>query len=584
MATEERAWRSAPVAAWVVVLTVVVLAPALRPGYVLRGDMVATPQQYLVPDALGVGSAVPRAVPMDAVLAVLTSVVDGAIVQKAFLVAGLLLAGFGAARLVPGGRALAAGAATLMIWNPFVAERLLMGHWALLLAYGAVPWALDAALELRRGHLWAGWRLFLWLTVAGLTPPGAVVMLAVVGPVVFWPGDLAWRKRSSLLVLTGVGANLPWLLPALLHPSMGRSDPSAVDVFAARADSSLGVVGSLVGLGGVWNSDAVPASRAAPTAAILTIGLVIVAVAGFRPLRRAWGRGADGLAAAAALGLLLAAWGAVGPTSLSWAVEHLPGAGMLRDGQRLVVPLGVLIATAAPLGTAQAVQRLRHPEGRRLVAAGLLLVPMLVLPDLAWGLLGRLTPVSYPAGWTQVRDGLASFPDGADVVSLPWQPFRRYPWNDDRPVLDPLPRFVDRVVVTSADLPVRTADGVRTVRGEDQRSARVGALVESGEPLADTMPAEGIGWAVVQDDTPGEVDPALLRGAAVVMRSPPLTLLRLTSPGSPVAGAAPAGYRGVVIAVDAGVGVAAVIAFVCSARRSRLAGTVRSADGRGGHR
>jgi len=37
------------------------------------------------------------------------------------------------------GRYLDAGF-TLAIWNPYVAERLLQGHWSLLLGYGCLPW------------------------------------------------------------------------------------------------------------------------------------------------------------------------------------------------------------------------------------------------------------------------------------------------------------------------------------------------------------------------------------------------------------------------------------------------------------
>jgi DNA repair exonuclease SbcCD ATPase subunit len=48
----------------------------------------------------------------------------------------------GAARLVPTrGLAARAAAAALYAWNPFVYERLVMGHWGLLVSYAALPWA-----------------------------------------------------------------------------------------------------------------------------------------------------------------------------------------------------------------------------------------------------------------------------------------------------------------------------------------------------------------------------------------------------------------------------------------------------------
>ena len=80
---------------------------------------------------------------------------------KALLVAGLWLAGWGAARLVaavlpdaglPGQLV----AITLAIWNPYVAERLLQGHWSLLVGYGCLPWVAMADAGLRSAPRPAG--------------------------------------------------------------------------------------------------------------------------------------------------------------------------------------------------------------------------------------------------------------------------------------------------------------------------------------------------------------------------------------------------------------------------------------------
>src|SRR5204863_10095917 len=132
-------------------------------------------------------------------------------------------AGLGAARLVPAdddGRRSTAGAVAGLVygWSPYLAERLLEGHWTLLLAYAALPWIARAALGVRDGAPGALPRLVLACAPAALTPTGALlavgVVLAVVG-----------RRRAvpagaALLVLA-----LPWLVAGLLHPSGGGSDP-----------------------------------------------------------------------------------------------------------------------------------------------------------------------------------------------------------------------------------------------------------------------------------------------------------------------------------------------------------------------
>src|SRR4051794_41976474 len=63
--------------------------------------MVWVPDLALRPDFLGLGSALPRAVPSDAVVSVLDAVVPGMLLQKLVLVGGLFLGGLGAARLTP---------------------------------------------------------------------------------------------------------------------------------------------------------------------------------------------------------------------------------------------------------------------------------------------------------------------------------------------------------------------------------------------------------------------------------------------------------------------------------------------------
>ena len=132
-------------------LTAVVAGPLLGalfgvgPRYLLYRDAVSTPRSYVTDAALGVGDLPPRAVPQDWFVAMGSRVVDGGWLVAAIIVAALVVAGVGygrlAHRLVPGaGHAGAVAAAMLAIWNPYVAERLLQGHWGLLVGYAALGW------------------------------------------------------------------------------------------------------------------------------------------------------------------------------------------------------------------------------------------------------------------------------------------------------------------------------------------------------------------------------------------------------------------------------------------------------------
>ena len=81
--------------------------------------------------------------PSDAVVAVLDGVVPAVLLQKVVLVGALVGAGTGAAALVAE-RSVAARlvAVTIAVWSPFVVERLLIGHWPLLVGYAVLPWLL----------------------------------------------------------------------------------------------------------------------------------------------------------------------------------------------------------------------------------------------------------------------------------------------------------------------------------------------------------------------------------------------------------------------------------------------------------
>lgn len=509
---------------WVLLLTLAILAPTLRRGYVLTHDMVFTPRQSLLPDSLGAGSALPRAVPVDAVVSVLTTIVSGQVVEKAALLLTLFFAGWGAGVLVPSGSTLVRClAVTLYLWNPYVAERLFIGHWSLLVAYAALPWLVRSLLTLRAGGTRAWATVVPLLALSAVTPGGGLISALTALPVLAWPGIPGRLRDTGRLAGVWVFVNAPWWLPGALHGATGVSSASGVDAFAARAELPLGSVGSLLGLGGIWDADVVPASRGSVVALVAALLWPVLAIAGWDWLRREWGGGAVGLLAAAVLGTVLAAAGAVPGASevLRWAVVSLPGVGLLRDGQRLVAPLALLLAVAAPLGLARLVQRLAEPAVRPVVLGGLLLLPIVVLPDLAWGGLGRLHPVHYPADWQQVRSILANDRQGGDVVALPWQPYRQFSWNGRRTVYDPAPRFMTREVLLDGSLTV----GGLTVPTDDPRSARVGALLS--EDRVPDLRLLGVGWFLVEKGTPGVVDPALLQQGVLVFDGPTIALYRI---------------------------------------------------------
>jgi hypothetical protein len=482
-------------------LSLLVTAPLLAPGYLLIRDAVSTPRSYLSDAALGLSEAAPRALPQDFAIALASHVVDGGIVVKALLIAGLWLAGWGAARLttvvlpdagLPGQFV----AATLAIWNPYVAERMLQGHWSLLVGYGCLPWVAAAILRLR-GADGSWWPVLFWTALAGLTPTGLLLAAAVAVTCSLAPGPGRSRLACAAVSLgAAVLAALPWLVASAVAGSLSSSQAEGVGAFAARAEPGLGTLFSLAGLGGIWNGQAVPDSRTTPFAVLATVVLLAVVAVGLpSALRRP---AAVPLLALAAVAVVLPALMATGPglAVVESTVRTLPGLGVVRDAQKWVA----LAVPGYAVAGAGAVVTLRH-RGREeqrsarlpavATAVACCVALLAVLPDLAWGVGGKVASVRYPQGW-QAMAALINA-DPRPVAVLPPDSMRNFAWAGSAPVLDPLPRWVSADVLATGDLLI----GGRTVPGEGERARLVQRLLTSGAGAAEVADA-GVGWVVVE--------------------------------------------------------------------------------------
>jgi hypothetical protein len=509
-------------------LALLLVAPLIGPGYLLLRDAVSTPRSYLSDSALGLVSA-PRATPQDFAVALASHCIDGGVVVKALLVAGLWLAGWGAAHLVAlvlpdAGASGQFVAITVAIWNPYVGERLLQGHWSLLVGYGCLPWVATAMLRLRSeptGLIWF-FGLAFWIALAGLTPTGLILAATVALVCVAAPGMGRSRWLCAVVGLAcAVVAALPWLTAAVLGLSSADhiwAQAPDVAAFAARAEPGLGTLGSLASLGGIWNGEALPASRTTLFAMASAGVLLVVVAAGLSTLVRR--RAAVPLIVLAALAILVPALLATGPgrTALQAVVDAVPAVGVLRDGQKWVA-LAMPGYALAGAGAVLTLRRWLQPAVTALVCCAALL---LTLPDLAWGVGGKVEPVHYPADWKSVAASINREP--GVVAVLPADTMRRFAWSGAAPVLDPLPRWVRGDVLITGDLII---SGV-TVPGEGYRAHEVQRLLLAGADPGGLRRA-GVAWLAVEAGTPGDIGLAAkaFQRLPVVYRGHDLTLYRV---------------------------------------------------------
>lgn len=373
--------------AWGTLLLGLLVYPLFGPGQLALRDMLVLDQPALSPAALGFGDLPARNAPQDGLLALVGMIVPASWFARGLIVVAGALGAIGAswlARSVGGGAFGRAAAMTVVLWNPFVVERFLQGHWSLVIAAWLLPLVAVAALQRRL----VVQLLAMWL--ASLTPTGALFALVTA---VF--SARGWRARM-LSGVFGLVVSLPWAVPGLLAGSTGSGLGAAA--FAPRAETFAGTLGSLLGLGGIWNADAVPASRQAGFA-LLGVILFAVLVLGVRKCPRPLL-----LLAGLGLGGAVAAW--LAPELTGWAFEHVPGAGLLRDAQKLVMlalPAYAALAGIAGSGGHSGVDR-------RLPALAVIALALLQVPD-APRAMQQLSPIHVP-----VDERLVEWADGRDVL------------------------------------------------------------------------------------------------------------------------------------------------------------------------
>ncbi|KAA9268646.1 hypothetical protein F6I18_06175 [Corynebacterium amycolatum] len=512
------------VLSWILMLTTAVCWPLFiphkapdegrfgAPMFLLR-DMVIPNHPPLTDAALGLGPAAARAVPQDTALWALGYFVDASHWVRFAMVGACLIGGLAAAELARRLTLDSAGAGasatpgsglvrmtpslvsqliapTMLLWNPFVVERLLQGQWSLVIAVLLLP---AVVLATQMGS--ALWRTSV-IAAAGLTPTGAL-LAGITGLVAARNNrDRAW------IATTTVAVSSPWLIASLLNPSAaGPSDAAGAAAFAARAEAHVGTLGSLLGLGGIWNKQAVPLTREAGFSAIMVLVLLVLMGLGFRRVwdsRERW----RGLMIAGAVSIVLVALAATTPGILvmGWALEHIPGAGLLRDAQKwiaLAVPAYVILAASGAEYLARRARGATADVGQWLAAGVSALIIIAAVPTLPADV-APLRPIPSWEGWSAVSGVVALDDDSVAVL-----PAGSYRIINGRPVLDPATKILPAPVVSSGELIVSgqsvSGEGATTV----ERTLLGGATSPAEVDLAlQSLRDQGIGWVLVEN-SPG---------------------------------------------------------------------------------
>lgn len=386
--------------------------------------------------------------------------------------------------------------------NPFVHDRLYVGHVALLAGMAALPWFANALLTApakdRRASVGAGVVLAVAIALdVHLLWIAALLVLAAV---------LVERSRAlHAAIALGVAAVLtaPWLVP-LAGDTVESGGSQAVAAFGTRSDPDLGLTLGLVAQSGFWR-EGTSRAWAGPVALRLVALALVLAVTALgcwprRTLTKGPAAAADprvpgagpllgtlGVAAAVALILAHGDRGPLGPL-YRWLVVSVPGFGAMREAQKFVMVITLFQAVALGFGAAALVGA--TPRGvRRVATPAVFALPLLLAPTTPWGLTGAIAPSRYPPSWAEVDRVVGR--DDRNIAVLPWALYYDPGFTDGRVVAAAARSYLGPRALTSRD------PEIAGVPFADEHEEVGLALSPPCPDTAATLARHDVGWVVV---------------------------------------------------------------------------------------
>lgn len=472
------------------------VGPGLGPGALMNLDLIALEHMDVPKSFLGVGTELPRQMPLWAFISVLSKVLDGTLVVKAFLVSSIVLAWLGMKRwatILGVRRPVDAGA--LYALSPFLLTRLGIGHLGLSLAVALLPWVAPVLLrptnDLRRTFLCAS-----ILGVCGYQ--GGFLAVSFVFVASLLDASSARRKLGAFAVT--FLAQVPWLVPSIFVILSTRFRPASGAFFAVETGANpLGIL-SLSSGHGYWNQ-VFQVGEAGWIATICGALLLGLAIKGSKKIRD------DFRKPLVVVGV--GSWFVAALSSIPWFADWygaLTGnavTGLARDPHRLLVGHIFWVLPAACLGLDQLAQAARaNIRVQQVIRVIPLAVVLMVSSPGIWGLDGNLDAQPVPNSWQDVREIIDLNP--GTTVALPWALYlnQELPGGSNRRVLNPMKFFLSGDVITSSD----TGLGFRNQESGDRRETvlekAIGGSQNAAAELSPTLELLGVRWLVVQMTSP----------------------------------------------------------------------------------
>jgi len=486
------------------VLSIGIALPFMGPGRLWLLDWVNGPHTQIVPaEALGLNGGLTAGLPYALAVDWLGRAIGQACTWLP-LVAVFPLASWGIARLVGGPKWCWLAAATLYCVNPFVFQRVYVGHIALLLDYALLPLASSSALRfVKSGKWWLPTPALWWAVLTALSPHFAWIYGVVLVAVWLMHHPLRPSALTRVLVvcLAFVVLSAYALIPQTATEMLAsHGTTSLLALYRTTGDPHLGLFPNVLGLYGFWRlgpGPQLPKNVFSGWSFVLLAILVVVAVGAFQHMRRnapadpitrdmAPGQPSGRCGAAAVLIVGVAGYflalGDQGPTGslFRWAYFHVPFFAIMEEPQKFLM----LTALAYAIFFGWGVEHLVGAAGRvrlnwRTAGAVSLAVvlPLAYTPTIFDGLAGQLTVSKLPPSWSAADHMMGDGP--GQILFLPWHLYMAFPFTGGRVIANPAPTSFRRSVISGDNV---EAGGIEST-STSPRSAYLQRLFPDGRTI-----------------------------------------------------------------------------------------------------
>ena len=447
-------------------LSVAVCAPWFNGGRLLLLDWsTAQPTQLFPSQLLGLHGGLVSGYPFGFFVNVLLRLfgVFGSIIP---VIIFFPIASIAIGRLIPGQKIGKLAGALLYCVNPFVYDRIFVGHLGLLLGYALIPFAFLSLLfvgsSVRRFN---GIKLGIWWTaLIGCSPHFLWIFGIPLGLYLVF-NLTTWKVAKSLLVAVGfvVLTNLYIVIDARSGGIGQRIGINNLIAYRTLPDPHLGLIANVVGLYGFWRLGPALAKDLITGWPLILFAILVVAGSGFygaisgRPLisDRNWTiRNAIFILLCGILGIFLA-MGDQGPTGsvFRFAYIHVPFFTVMREPQKFLILWSMVLALGFGMGVEKLKLALGDGKLQKLVFIVVLALPLIYQPLMFWGLSGQVQTSHYPKSWYSVRSTIRG--RQGTLLALPWHEYLAFPFTGHRVIANPAGQFFggDVIVGGNVELP-----------------------------------------------------------------------------------------------------------------------------------